>query len=66
MENEENTHEKNDCDLVDIVGVEQSLCDGNRSWNFGILLLFQLSFFTQVNLFSICYLYLFQSCLFTT
>ena len=32
MENEDTTVENNDCDIVDIGGVEQPLSDGNRYW----------------------------------
>ena len=69
MEIEETFVENNDCDFVDIGGVEKPLSDGNRSWklcNSVSLPSAEVDFFTQVCFTSFCYPYPFQNCLFTT
>ena len=69
MEIEETTTIENiDNDFVDIGGVEQSFSDGNRPWKFCNFVFFRqqkLSFSHNSVLFSFCYLYLVQNCLFT-
>ena len=69
METEVTTVENNDCNFVDIGGIEQPLSDGNRSWKFSIFVSLQSAevvFFSHKSfLFSFCYVYLFPNGLFT-